>query len=128
MSKRFVPAASVLAAVMAFQAHHAAGADDCVVEPTHQPPDGQHWYYRFDQAKNRKCWHLGEAGLTVQRPPPDLPRPPGRSRIARAGATRRRSAGRGAMNCFRTSCVGTSCSGIFNRVPCSRASTATPRK
>jgi hypothetical protein len=77
MSKRFVPAASVLAAVMAFQAHHAAGADDCVVEPTHQPPDGQHWYYRFDQAKNRKCWHLGEAGLTVQRPPPDLPRPPG---------------------------------------------------
>jgi len=74
MSKRLVPAASVLAAVMAFHAHHAAGADDCIVEPTHQPPDGQHWYYRFDQAKNRKCWHLGEAGLTVQRPSPDLPR------------------------------------------------------
>jgi hypothetical protein len=74
MSKRFVPAASVLAAVMAFHAHHAAGADDCVAEPTHQPPDGQHWYYRFDQAKNRKCWHLGEAGLTVQRASPDLPR------------------------------------------------------
>ena len=77
MSKRFVPAACALAAVMAFHAHHAAGADDCVVEPTHQPPDGQHWYYRFDQAKNRKCWHLGEAGLTVQRPSPDLPRTTG---------------------------------------------------
>ena len=77
MSKRFVPAASVLAAVMAFHAHHAAGADDCIAEPTHQPPDGQHWYYRFDQAKNRKCWHLGEAGLTVQRPSPDLLRTTG---------------------------------------------------
>ena len=68
-----VPAVCVLA--IAFDLTHAAGADDCVAEPSRQPPDGRHWYYHFDQATNRKCWHLGEAGLPVLHPAPDQPRP-----------------------------------------------------
>ena len=73
MSKRigFVPAVFVLATVMAFNAHHAGGAEECLAAPTRDPPEGRHWYYHFDQAKNQKCWRLGEAGLPI------LPQPTG---------------------------------------------------
>jgi hypothetical protein len=76
LSKRIglVPAVSMLATAIAFGAHHAASADDCIPEPTHQPPDGRHWYYHFDQARNRKCWRLGETGMAVL---PESPHPAG---------------------------------------------------
>ncbi|WP_316189332.1 MULTISPECIES: hypothetical protein [unclassified Bradyrhizobium] len=38
----------------------AVAADDCLPEPTGDKPDGQHWYYRFDRAKNQRCWYLKE--------------------------------------------------------------------
>jgi hypothetical protein len=49
----------------------ARSADNCLTEPNRDPPDGRHWYYRVDQANNRRCWHLGEAGLVVQRSVPE---------------------------------------------------------
>ena len=64
MSKRygFVPAVCMLVPVIAFNVDGAAAAEDCIMSPTHDPPEGSHWYYHFDQAKNQKCWVLGEAG------------------------------------------------------------------
>jgi hypothetical protein len=36
-----------------------ARADDsCATAPGTAPPGGQHWYYRTDRVKNRKCWYL----------------------------------------------------------------------
>jgi len=36
----------------------AAGAADCLTEPDSSAPPDSHWYYRIDQATQRKCWHL----------------------------------------------------------------------
>jgi hypothetical protein len=36
-----------------------ANADDnCVIAPGAAAPQGQHWYYRIDRVKQRKCWYL----------------------------------------------------------------------
>lgn len=36
-----------------------ASADaDCAGAPSAASPAGQHWYYRFDRVKQRKCWYL----------------------------------------------------------------------
>jgi hypothetical protein len=43
----------------------APAGDGCIERPNHQPNDGAHWYYQFDHATHRKCWHLGKAGTTV---------------------------------------------------------------
>jgi hypothetical protein len=31
----------------------------CLTTPSGAAPDGQHWYFRTDAAKQLKCWHLG---------------------------------------------------------------------
>jgi hypothetical protein len=52
-------------------AAHAAG--DCLAGPSRPPAQGGHWYYRFDQANNRKCWYLVEPAApmpTAQAPEP----------------------------------------------------------
>jgi TRAP transporter TAXI family solute receptor len=36
----------------------ARAADDCVAAPNSQAPEGQHWYFRRDRVKYRKCWFL----------------------------------------------------------------------
>jgi len=35
-----------------------AHADDCLAAPNSSTPQGSHWYYRMDWAKQRKCWYL----------------------------------------------------------------------
>jgi hypothetical protein len=81
MSKRvaFVLAAcaGVIATVVAFNPDHARGADDCLVEPNRDPPEGRHWFYHVDRANNRKCWYLGDAGLLAQRVAPETANPSG---------------------------------------------------
>lgn len=32
--------------------------DDCLTAPGAAAPAGQHWYYRTDRTKHRKCWSL----------------------------------------------------------------------
>jgi len=32
--------------------------DNCVSAPGAAAPQGQHWYYRIDRVKQRKCWYL----------------------------------------------------------------------
>lgn len=45
-------------------------ADDCVTAPPSSAPEGSHWYYRTDRAKQRKCWHLSSPDQSVQQPAP----------------------------------------------------------
>lgn len=33
-------------------------AEDCLAAPNAASPSGQHWYYRIDRVKQRKCWYL----------------------------------------------------------------------
>jgi hypothetical protein len=42
-------------------------ADECIVRPNSQPPQGQHWYYRTDRESKRQCWYLGPEGATVRK-------------------------------------------------------------
>jgi hypothetical protein len=75
MSKRigFVLAAcgGVIATALAFNPHHARGADDCLAEPNRDPPEGRHWFYHVDRVNNRKCWYLGDVGLLAPRVVPE---------------------------------------------------------
>ena len=42
-----------------------ARADACLAAPKGTAPAGQHWYYRLNRAKGRKCWYLhGHLHLT----------------------------------------------------------------
>ena len=53
-------AALVPVMVLSVGLHHAQGAaDNCLAKPNAAPPQGSHWYYRVDQAGNRRCWYLG---------------------------------------------------------------------
>ena len=36
-----------------------ARADDCLAKPNSPAPAGSRWYYHFDKATQRKCWHMG---------------------------------------------------------------------
>jgi hypothetical protein len=38
-----------------------AHADNCLAAPNASAPKGQHWYYRTDRQKGRKCWYLHAA-------------------------------------------------------------------
>lgn len=33
-------------------------AEECLAAPNAASPAGQHWYYRIDRVKQRKCWYL----------------------------------------------------------------------
>jgi len=33
-------------------------AEDCLAAPNAASPPGEHWYYRIDRVKQRKCWYL----------------------------------------------------------------------
>jgi hypothetical protein len=35
-----------------------ARADACLTAPNSPVPDGSHWYYHMDRAKQRKCWYI----------------------------------------------------------------------
>ena len=41
-------------------------AADCVTTPTSSAPQNNHWYYRTDRTKQRKCWHLRAADRATQ--------------------------------------------------------------
>ena len=43
-----------------------AHADDCLAAPNAPTPQGSHWYYRMDWAKQRKCWYLRAPGQVSQ--------------------------------------------------------------
>jgi hypothetical protein len=43
-----------------------AHADDCLTTPKSSAPNGNHWYYRLDSTKQRKCWYLRAAGPPAQ--------------------------------------------------------------
>jgi len=64
--------ASVLAgASVAGVANDAArAADDCLVAPKKETPDGSHWYYRVDRATQRHCWYLRAEGEKLSQTAP----------------------------------------------------------
>ena len=49
----------------------ARAAGDCLAAPDSQPPQGSHWYYRSDRAKQRHCWYLAAEGQRVSHAKPD---------------------------------------------------------
>jgi hypothetical protein len=45
-----------------------AYTDECLAAPNSPAPQGNHWYFRIDGAKSRKCWYfraLGQSGQQV---------------------------------------------------------------
>jgi hypothetical protein len=36
----------------------ASAADDCLLEPKDQTPQGGHWFYRIERGTKRHCWYL----------------------------------------------------------------------
>jgi hypothetical protein len=62
----------------------ASAAPECLIEPNRDPPDGLHWYYRYDRVNDRKCWYMRTVIGTVEapvadpralfRPGPEVPR------------------------------------------------------
>jgi hypothetical protein len=40
----------------------APAADECLLAPRNETPDGSHWYYRIEHPSNRHCWYLREEG------------------------------------------------------------------
>jgi hypothetical protein len=49
-------------------ANTARAADDCLTAPNSPTPEGSHWYYRLDQANQRKCWYLRATDQPAQHP------------------------------------------------------------
>ncbi len=47
-----------LLVALSAQQVQAAPANECLSAPNGASPNGQHWYYHLDRAKNRKCWYL----------------------------------------------------------------------
>jgi hypothetical protein len=47
-----------------------ARADDCLAAPNSATPQGSHWYYRIDWARQRKCWYLRAPGQPPQQAVP----------------------------------------------------------
>lgn len=45
----------------------ARAANDCITKPNRPAPQGEHWYYRRDQATKRPCWFLGSQGAGLQK-------------------------------------------------------------
>jgi hypothetical protein len=53
-------------------------ADDCLLAPKNETPDGGHWYYRIDHATKRHCWYLrkeGEEAMRIAPPAAASPAP-----------------------------------------------------
>jgi hypothetical protein len=48
-----------------------ARADDCLAAPNSPTPQGSHWYYRMDWAKQRKCWYLRAPDQPAQQAVPE---------------------------------------------------------
>ena len=40
----------------------APAADECLLAPKNETPEGSHWYYRIEHPSNRHCWYLREEG------------------------------------------------------------------
>ena len=84
-------AALVPAMVLSVGLHHAQGAaNNCLAKPNAAPPRGSHWYYRVDQAGNRRCWFLAPEGATPRQalsPKPAPNPPPKRATQPKATAT-----------------------------------------
>jgi hypothetical protein len=40
----------------------APAADECLLAPKNETPDGRHWYFRIEHPSNRRCWYLREEG------------------------------------------------------------------
>jgi hypothetical protein len=57
-------------AVVALPNGSTRAANDCAAAPTSQPPEGSHWYYRIEGAKQRHCWYLGPEGQRVRHAEP----------------------------------------------------------
>jgi hypothetical protein len=59
----------VLSVIASFAASTSTvrAADECIVEPNSQPPQGQHWYYQTDRESKRQCWYLGPEGATLRK-------------------------------------------------------------
>ncbi len=71
---KFVSAifASVLAGapLAIISGNGALAADECLLVPKDQTPQGSHWYYRIDHASKRHCWYLrAEGGKLSQSAP-----------------------------------------------------------
>lgn len=54
----------------------ARGDDNCVSAPGAVTPTGQHWYYRTDQVKHRKCWYLHATVPVANHAPAKAPAAP----------------------------------------------------
>jgi len=57
-------------AVVALPNGSTRAANDCSAAPNSQPPEGSHWYYRIEGAKQRHCWYLGPEGQRVRHAEP----------------------------------------------------------
>jgi hypothetical protein len=53
--------------------------DNCVTSPGAATPEGEHWYYRTDRVKHRKCWHLLATAPNASAGPPAPPSEPASS-------------------------------------------------
>ena len=40
----------------------APAADECLLAPRNETPEGSHWYYRIEHPSNRHCWYLRAEG------------------------------------------------------------------
>src|SRR5579884_3513791 len=68
-----VMAAVLVASLSAICFLDAARAEDCLAAPNGPAPQGSHWYYRIDRAKQRKCWYV-HAIMTSAARTGELPR------------------------------------------------------
>jgi len=51
-------------------ASRAPAADECLLAPRAETPEGNHWYYRIEHPSNRHCWYLrGEGDAHAQTAP-----------------------------------------------------------
>jgi hypothetical protein len=54
----------------------APAADECLLAPKGETPEGSHWYYRIEHPSNRHCWYLrAEGGAPAQAAASTAPTP-----------------------------------------------------
>lgn len=87
----FVVAAGLLVGVWAVPGpkFFVRAEEACLAAPTGAAPEGEHWYYRTDTAKQIKCWHLAaksDPALAPQLAPRVMPE--SRSSAAKPNAER----------------------------------------
>jgi hypothetical protein len=58
--------ATLLVSGVVFGVSDTARADNCLTAPNSSAPQGSHWYYRTDQANQRKCWYFRAPGEPAQ--------------------------------------------------------------